>query len=417
MDIRTVTEDELGAWGAAMDVGFLRVPDYSKEVREQWADYLRDVVDLSRTRGAFDGDQCVGTFRSWGGDIIVPGGAAVSASAITNVTVSATHRRRGLLTRMMRADLDASAARGEALAVLIAAEYRIYGRFGFGPATDYTVFRVDLTRTRLTEHTLSLKEDGGSVAIVPPETFVELGPAIHDAFRRRTPGALSRQELWFPLYSRVRLRPSGHNPDPRFYAVYRDASGTPTGYLAYRVEESWEDFVPKATLHMDQLIAADRAAEVALWEFATQVDYVARISAGERASDDLLRGMFTDPRAVTWDSPRDFVWVRPLDVPAALSARTYPVAGRLVLEVEDELGYAAGRFALDGGPQGAVCTRTDEPAHLVLGASALGSLYLGGGSAVRLAAQGAITELIPGSLELAEVMFRTARGPWCPDWF
>ncbi|HSA49663.1 MAG TPA: GNAT family N-acetyltransferase [Yinghuangia sp.] len=417
MDIRTITEDELSAWGVALDVGFLRVPDYGKDIRDQWHEHLRGVVDLDRTQAAFDGGAMVGTFRSWGGEITVPGGAPVRMSAITNVTVTATHRRRGLLTRMMRADLDASVARGEPLAILIAAEYGIYGRFGFGPATDYSLFKVDLTRARLTDAERAQKEEGGRVEIVPPEAIVEAGPAIHDGFRARTPGAISRQETWWPLYTGVRTRPGGRHSERRFYALYRDPSGAPAGYLAYRVDEIWEDFLPKAVLHADQLIAVSRAAEAALWDFATQVDYVTRISAGERPGDDLLPLRFTDPRAVTWESARDFVWVRLLDVPAALAARTYPVAGRLVLEVEDELGYAAGRFVVEGTPTGAVCSRTGEPADLRLDVGTLGALYLGGGSAVRLAEVGAVTELAPGAVARAEVMFRTARAPWCPDWF
>ncbi|NUU22108.1 MAG: GNAT family N-acetyltransferase [Streptomycetaceae bacterium] len=417
VEIRTITEDELSSWGVALDVGFLRVPDYTKEVREQWHTHLRDVVRLERTQGAFDGDRIVGTFRSWGGEITVPGGGLVPMSAITNVTVTATHRRRGLLTRMMRADLDASKARGEALAILIAAEYNIYGRFGFGAATDYSLYKVDLTRTRLTDAERSHLEDGGGVEVVTPEAMVELGPAIHDTFRRRTPGAITRQELWWPLYTGVRKRPGARGAEQRFYAVYRDPAGVPTGYLAYRVDEIWEDFLPKATLHVDQLIANTRAAEAALWDYATQVDYVVRIHAGERTGDDLLPLRFTDPRAVTWDSARDFVWVRPLDVPAALAARTYPVPGRLVLRIEDDLGYAAGTFALAGGTDGATCTATDEPAQLSMNAGTLGALYLGGQSAVGLAEVGAIAEHSPGAVALAEVMFRTARRPWCPDWF
>ncbi|MCF2530470.1 GNAT family N-acetyltransferase [Yinghuangia soli] len=417
IDIRNVTEDELSAWGLAMDVGFLRVPDYTKEIRAQWGDYLREVVDIDRTQGAFDGAAIVGTFRSWPGEIALPGGASVPMSAVTNVTVSATHRRRGLLTRMMRADLDASAARGEAMAILIAAEYNIYGRFGFGPATDYSLYRVDLAHARLTDAELAHKEPGGRIELVSPETMTELGPDIHEEFRRRTPGAITRRWMWWPFYTAVRQRPGGKAVDHRFYAVYRDPAGVPTGYLAYRIDEQWDDFVPKATLHADQLIANSRAAEAALWEYATQVDYVVRIHAGERPGDDLLPQRFTNPRAVTWDSARDFVWVRLLDVPAVLGARTYAVSGRLVLEVEDAMGYAAGRYVLEGGPEGASCARTDEPAELVLGVDALGSLSLGGGSAVRLAEAGAINELIPGAVARAEVMFRTARAPWCPDWF
>ncbi|MFI1381411.1 GNAT family N-acetyltransferase [Embleya sp. NPDC020886] len=414
MDIRTIGEEDIIPWTAALGIGFLRVPDDNKDNREKRLAHWRQRVDFSRTRGAYDGDRCVGTFRSFATGLTVPGGAIVPASAITNVTVSATHRRRGLLTEMMHLDLADAAARGEALAILIAAEYRIYGRFGFGVATDYQKFSLDTLRTDFVPD--APVEPGARIELITPEEVIELGPPLHEEFRPMRAGAIERTPLWWRLYTG--LEPSPINPVPgRFYAVYRDPSGKVTGMVGYRTDDHWEEFVPKVTLTVDSLLALTPAAEIALWRFCVNVDYVNRVEGPDRSPDELLPLLVRDPRAITTQTRRDFVWARILDAPAAFSARTYGTRDRLVVEVHDDLGHAAGRFAIDGAAEQARCVPTGDPADLALDVATLGALYLGSGSPVRLAAAGRISERTPGAAERAEALLRTAREPWCPDWF
>jgi predicted acetyltransferase len=414
VDIRTIGEDDIVAWTDAMSIGFHKVPDPSKESRDKRIEHWRERAAFGRTRGAFDGDRCVGTFRSFATGLTVPGGALLPVSAITNVTVSPTHRRRGLLTEMMRADLADAAERGEAAAILISAEYRIYGRFGFGEAADYQKLRLDTLRTGFIDGALA--EPGGSVELVSPHTMTEVGPAVYEEFRRLRPGAIGRSALWWDLYTGVRSAPRGPEP-ARFHAVYRDPSGRITGLIGYRSDDHWEEMVPKVTLLVDQLIALTPQAELALWQYCASVDYVAVVEAADRSPDELLTLFVTDPRAISTGSRRDFLWARILDVPAAFSARTYGAPGRIVLDVRDDLGYARGRFAIDNGPGAATCTPTDDAPDLSLDAATLGALYLGAGSPVRLAAAGRLTEHTPGAAARAESMLRTAREPWCPDWF
>ncbi|GCD99501.1 GNAT family N-acetyltransferase [Embleya hyalina] len=414
MDVRTIDEDEIIPWTAAVGVGFLRVPDGSKENREKRLAHWRERADLARTRGAFDGDRCVGTFRSFATGLTVPGGAIVPVSAITNVTVSPTHRRRGLLTEMMRLDLADAAARGEMLAILIAAEYRIYGRFGFGVATEYQKFTLDTLRTDFAPD--APVEEGGRVELVTPEEVAELGPPLHEEFRGLRAGAIGRTPLWWANYTGLDPSPV-HPAPPRFHAIYRDPSGKVAGLVSYRTDDHWDEFVPKVTLTVDSLMALTPAAEFALWRFCASVDYVEKIEAADRSPDELLPMLVTDPRAITTQTRRDFVWTRILDAPAAFSARTYGARDRLVVEVVDDLGYAAGRFAIDGGLDGGTCVPTGEPAELALDVATLGALYLGSGSPVRLAVAGRISELSPGAAERAEALLRTPREPWCPDWF
>ncbi|MYV96990.1 GNAT family N-acetyltransferase [Streptomyces sp. SID3343] len=414
MEIRTIREDDIVAWTDAMSIGFHKVPDPDKENQEKRIEHWRERAEFGRSRGAFDGDRCVGTFRSFATGLTVPGGAIVPVSAITNVTVSPTHRRRGLLTRMMRADLADAAARGEAAAILIAAEYRIYGRFGFGVAADFQKLRLDTLRTRFTPGVLA--EPGGVVELVSPLEMTRVGPAVHEEFRRLRPGVIGRSALWWDLYTGVRSAPKGPEP-ARFHAVYRDPSGRITGLIGYRSDDHWDEMVPKVTLLVDQLIALTPQAEAALWQYCANVDYVNAVEAADRSPDELLTMLVDDPRAITSGSRRDFLWARILDVPAAFSARTYGAPGRIVLDVRDDLGHARGRFAIDNGPGAAACTPTEDAPDLSLDAAALGALYLGAGSPVRLATAGRLTEHTPGAAARAEAMLRTEREPWCPDWF
>ncbi|MYS81736.1 GNAT family N-acetyltransferase [Embleya scabrispora] len=415
MDIRTIGEDDIIPWTDAVGIGFLRVPDDAKETREKRIEHWRERADFARTRGAFDGGRCVGTFRSFATGLTVPGGAMVPVSAITNVTVSPTHRRQGLLTELMGLDLADAAARGESLAILIAAEYRIYGRFGFGVATEYQKFTLDTLRTDFVPD--APVEPGARIALATPEEVVELGPPLHEEFRRLRAGAIARTALWWKMYTGLVQPPMGGPTPPRFHAVYRDPSGKVAGLVSYRTDDHWDEFVPKVTLTVDSLLALTPAAEIALWRFCANVDYVNRVEGPDRSPDELLPLLVQDPRAITTQSRRDFVWARILDAPAAFSARTYGARDRLVVEVHDDLGYAAGRFAIDGAAEQARCVPTGDPADLALDVSTLGALYLGAGSPVRLAVAGRISERTPGAAERAEALLRTAREPWCPDWF
>jgi predicted acetyltransferase len=200
----------------------------------------------------------------------VPGGALLDADAITNVTVTATHRRRGLATRLMAHDLRAAKEeRGEALAILIAAEYPIYGRFGFGPATSYTEWFVEVPRAQLRPVPLP---EGARIDLADPAEVRKVGPEVHERFRRRTPGAINRTEQWWQLETGEIRIPAQNWTEPVF-AVYRDATGQATGLATYTVEEKWHGMYPECPLSVRGLIAATPEAETALWRFLLSVDW------------------------------------------------------------------------------------------------------------------------------------------------
>jgi predicted acetyltransferase len=415
IDIRPVTEDERAEWHRALNVGFLAEPTLT----QAQLDARRPEFVPGRVLGAFDGRRCVATFRSFAQEITAVGGAPVPADAISNVTVSPTHRRRGILTRMMGRDLAAARERGDVVATLIAAEYPIYGRYGFGPAASVAEWTVDVPRTGL-DRRWSGPDDGGRIDLVDAADVRGLGPGLHDRFRRAQPGAVSRGELWWQLRTgAVRFRTSWTEP---YFAAYRSADGELRGLVSYEAKEKWEGKQPENTAEVDWLLAADPAAERALWHYLCSIDWITAVRSGYRAPDDLLPLFLPDPRAARISTLADWLWVRVLDVVRALEARTYGGAGTLVLEVTDRDGYASGRWLLETAEDGhgsftGSCTPTTRNADLVLEAGALASLWLGDESAVRLAALGRVREERAGAARSADALLRTSRRPWCPDLF
>ncbi|MFF3454347.1 GNAT family N-acetyltransferase [Streptomyces sp. NPDC002730] len=412
VETRTVTESEFADWLRALSTGFLRPPVISEE---ELADRLAH-TDLSRVRGAFDNGRCVATYRSFTQQLTAVGGAALPASAVSNVTVSPTHRRRGLLSRMMTADLAEAKERGDVVSTLIAAEYPIYGRYGFGPAAWITEWAVDVPRTGL-DPRWSGPGDGGRIDLVDGTDVRKLGPELHARLAAGQPGAVNRDERWWQINT-GRTELSAHPWTEPFYAVYRAATGEVEGLLVYKADDTWGDAKqPLNTATVRDMIALTPAAERALWHYVCSVDWITTVKSGYRAPDDLLPLLLPDPRAARILTQADFLWVRILDVVRALEARTYGTSATLVLDIRDAAGLAAGCFRLDVSPEGAVCGPSTRSPDLTLDVRELGALYLGDESAVRLAALGLVEEGTPGAAGVADGLFRTSRRPWCPDIF
>jgi predicted acetyltransferase len=410
--VRPITEPEIPDWIRALNTGFLRTPTVSAE---ELAD-RRGYIDPSRTLGAFDSGRCVATFRSFPQEITAVGGAPVPADAITNVTVTATHRRRGLLTRMMAQDLAAAKERGDVVATLIAAEYRIYGRHGFGPATAATQWEIDVQRSGL-DPRWSAPEDGGRIDLVDAEDVRKLGPELHERLRRLQPGTVNRDDRWWQVGTGALSQPRQSWTEP-FYAVHRAAGGEVRGLAAYVCDDTWTDAKqPGDTATVKWLIATTPAAERALWQHVCSLDWVTRVKSGWRSPDDLLPHFLPDPRAATITTHADWLWVRILDVVRAMEARSYEGEGTLVFEVTDGAGLAGGRYRLVASAQGVSCAPTTEGAELTLDVRELGALWLGDESVLRLAALGRVREERAGAARVADALLRTSRRPWCPDIF
>jgi predicted acetyltransferase len=402
--VRTVEESEIDEWVRCMSTGFLSHP------AEGDGEYFLAQMVLDRSWGAFDGDQVVGTLRSFLSPLTVPGPASVASAALTNVTVAPTHRRRGILTEMITNDLRASAELDEPVGILIASEYPIYGRFGYGPAVDAASYTLDASAARFR------RPGEGSVELVDLATLRQEAPAVYERVRAQQPGAIGRDDLWWDRRLQ-QVDVPGDPPAKGYQVLYRSTDDEVQGYLRYTAKQEWDLMRAKSTLSINELVAATPEAYLRLWRYCCEVDLITKVEAGDRPVDEALVWLLEDGRTLRQSGRYDFIWVRVLDVAAALAGRRYATEDRLVFEVVDALGITGGRFALDGGPTGAQCAPTDASADLTLPVDALGSIYLGGKSVLTLAETGRIDEHASGALVRADTMFRSSVTPWCSTWF
>ncbi len=333
-------------------------------------------------------------------------GRQLEANLVTAVTVRGTHRRQGILRGMISADLEAAKDAGLAVAALTASEGTIYGRFGFGVATFERSIKVDTgPRFRLR----GLPE--GHVEVADPAVLLEIAPKIFERVQRATPGSIGRQEYYRLLASGS----IGHDGKPDLAvrcALHYDHSGTPDGYVSYRFK-GWD--AKPFTMEIVDLVAGNDAAYLDLWRFLGSIDLIDVVTWAEAPVNDPLAWALEDPRCIEDSDVRDMLWLRILDVPAALAARQYPVTGRLVLQVSDTLGLAGGTWELesDAGAGATVRDASGQDPDLVLDIADLASAYLGAVSPVTLAAAGRISERRPGAAFAAQQMFAVERPAHC----
>jgi predicted acetyltransferase len=407
IEIRTVAPEEYAAAIDVMASAFLQRPDVARV-----AESVRDRWDPGRTWVAFDGARACGTFRSWATDLTVPGGATLPAAAVSGVSVLPTHRRRGIMTGMAAREHAAIRERGEAVGILWSAAYPIYGRFGYGPATRIGTMTLDVARSRF--HGASAT----GVELVTPDAAVrDEVRAVHEDWRVRRAGEIRRAPIRFDVALGLEQNPwAGHWKG--FLALRRDAAGSIDGFVRYKALRTWDEDHAGAIVEVEELYGLTDDAYAALWRFLAEIDLLATVKAPERPLDERLPWLLADARAVSFADVGDGLWVRLFDVPRALEARTYEVAGSLVLEVPDEAAVGGRwRLALDASPDGASCRRTDRDADLVVPVRALGAAYLGG-TRLRDAVVGTgFEERTAGALATADRLFRVADEPWCSTGF
>ncbi len=409
IDIRTIRDDELEGFIRTSANGFLERPDVAKI-----AETARPIWDLARHHVAFDGARMCGTLRSWASELTVPGGAQLPATCISGVSVLPTHRRRGILRRFVAAEHAAARDRGEVISALYASEYPIYGRFGYGLATRQATLTLSTRQTGF--HGDPLADDAIEFG-VPTEADRDAVRSVFDAWRRRQPGELQRRDHTWDFD--LGLRPSGWGDDWKgFIAIHRDADGQPDGYARYSVDGRWSDDQPSNIIKLDELHALSEPVTLDLWRFLASTDWVTSVVAERRSPTDRLRWALRNARALAYSGLHDALWVRLLDVPRALAARSYDGVGRMVVDVLDDEDRA--RVALEVGPGGAACTTTDARPDVTVGIAALGAAYLGGSllrdAALALGPDGAV-EHRDGALAELEGWLRTPTEPWCSTFF
>ncbi|MDQ0850341.1 putative acetyltransferase [Arthrobacter sp. B3I9] len=350
-------------------------------------------------------DVPVATFATFTKSLNIGFGRLLPTWLVTSVTVRTSHRRRGLLRRMMGEDLARAREEGLAMAALTASEASIYGRFGFGVATSEQSIKVDTTSRFKLNHA-----PVGSVEVADPRVLLDLAPLVFDRLHRTTPGSIDRHEFYRRFVSGSISREGGEDPKLKV-ALHYGPDGEVDGYVSYKFG-GWSS--TPYTMEVVDLVAATRAAYLELWQYLGAIDLVERVTWRESPVDDPLPWALEDARCVEASDARDMLWLRILDVKDALEARHYPADGRLVLHVSDSLGLADGRFALDVTCGAAVVTDAGgHPADLELDVAALSSIYLGGIHPVTLAASGRIREHTPDAAFRAARMFAVERPAHC----
>lgn len=406
LEVRTITDAEIPAWCGAMNTGFLNP---SGDID---ADARRPGLLLDRTWAGFDESKIVSTLRSFPTKMTVPGRSSIDVAAVTAVTTTSSHRRRGLASRMVLADLARAKERGERAGILIAAEWPIYGRFGYGAATEHQLARVSIKAARLSQQPI------GRTDYVDADTARSIAPDIFEAGRPRFAGEIARPDRHWDIDFGILRYPSWTQPKPGFYVRALDESDSPVGLLRYQYDEGQSDSrLLSGEITVQMFYAADDRAEALLWSHLLNLDMVTTLKIGDRPGRDLLPWLLSDARQVDYSNRSDFLWVRPLDVPSMLANRSYATSARLTLEVLDNAGLAGGRFLLEATSDGATCVQTDRSADLTISVGVLGSIYLGGFALNDLHGAGLVDEHTVGAVCRADVLFRSSERPYCSTWF
>jgi predicted acetyltransferase len=379
---------------------------FSFQPGADWIESRRRIMPPERLLVAVEDGVVVGSAGAHELRLTVPGGD-LSAAGVTWVAVLPTHTRRGVLTAMTRRQLDDCRARGEAVAVLWASEAAIYGRFGYGCAT--LSCEIDLARDRAVFSTPF--ERTGRVRLLGRDEALRALSPLYDRVRRAYPGMLARTEPWWEEKMLTSPDYATSGAPLQWAAVALD--GADEAYAGYRVEPEWEQGSPAAELHVVEALAVSPRATREVWSYLFGIDLVARVRARRLPVDHPLFQLVAEPARLRM-RVGDGLWLRLVDVEAALGARALREATEVVVELADDLcPWNAGRWRI--GPRGA--TRTDEPLELRLDTGALASAYLGGFTFASLAAAGRVEELTAGALERADGLFRCDRSPWCPEVF
>jgi len=391
-------------------------PAFGEEYPDAELEADRNTLELDRIVAAFDGDRSVGCAGAFSFRLTVPGGE-VDAAGVTIVAVLPSHRRRGILRALMRQQLDEIRERGEPLAILWASEGAIYQRFGYGLASLQSSFDIEQSRSAYARPF----ELAGQVRLVTSEEAARVFPGLYEGVRRATPGFLTRSEAWWHWNV---LRDSEYlrrGAGPKMLALH-EVDGRPEGYAIYRLKPDWDSRGPKGELIVREVLATTARSELELWRWLLDTDLVARVRTMLSTPQHPLLLALAEPRRLGL-TLGDGLWVRLVDLPAALGARSYAAAGRLVLEVRDSFcPWNEGRWVLkvdaDGdGRFGATVVRTEEAPDLALDAADLGAVYLGGFRFDDLVRVGRTQEQRPGAVVHADRLFAVDRTPYCSTMF
>jgi predicted acetyltransferase len=399
IEIRIPGESELRAAMQAGEAAF------GEEQREGEFERNSQMLPAERWFVAYDGGQPVGTTTSYPFRLTVPGGE-VGAGGVTWVGVLPSHRRRGILRELMQRQLEDLRERGEPVAILYASEPLIYGRFGYGVAAPAISMNGECSR-------FAYRDDPGptgSVRIIDAEEAFRVLPAVHDELRREIPGFVARDANGWKLSRLADLEHWRRGAGPKFFAVL-EFDGRPVGYAIYRIKSDWQEGFSQSQVQVVEAIATSPAATRELYRYIYGIDLVVRVQGRYDPGSPLFL-MVSDPRSLHL-KVSEGLWLRIVDLQAALAGRTYAADDAVVVEVLDSFcPWNAGRWRI-----GDTVERTEDEAQLELDIADLASVYLGAFDFTELAVAERARELKQGALERATALFRTPRPPYCPEDF
>lgn len=405
MEIRAVSAEEFETFHRATEMAF------GVHVQSDDLEMGRLIFEPARSLAVFDGGRIVGTAGAYSLMLTVPGGQ-LPMPGVTAVGVHPTHRRRGILTQLMRRQLDEYRDQGEVIAGLWASEGAIYGRFGYGAATFAMRLKI---RRHLSSYTEPY-ERKGRTSLIDKDSALKLYPSIYDRITSKYPGMVSRPGEWWRWLTTENPQWSG-GFSPLFFGIYESPEGEAQGYVSYRVKHEWPNDPGEATLRVNELMAETPDAYAALWRLCFDHDLIDQVEAWPRQVDEPLLHLLAHPRELNLRST-DGVWLRLLDIPRALTARKYGMEGQVVFEVIDPFcPWNEGRFELQTGPDGAECKPTKRSADITLDQRDLAASYLGGVRFQTLARAGRVVESTEGALATADRMFFWDPPPWCAHIF
>jgi predicted acetyltransferase len=408
LEIRPIGADELVPFVTMLEA------TAGRRVSDEAVEDARSSYELDRTLAVFEGDTVVAGTGSDVLELTVPGPAAVAVARITHTGVLPTHRRRGVVTELWLRQIRDLRRRGEPLAVFTTTGPGIYRRrLGYSPATMAMEVEIETAHGALDV----ISHQSGRLRVLAGDDMATVLPDVFDRHRRLQPGQVSRPAAFWEVWLLDRARYRRGQASERFTVVFEGAAAA-EGYLTYRLVYGPPRDQPVHALAVEDLVAVTDEARRALWAYCLSFHQAVLVTSSNVPVDEPLTAMLADPRRLRVTRLREFLWLRLLDVPVALSARRYALTDALVFDVADSGSPEnQGRYRLETGPGAAACVRTTSAPDLALGVADLSAAYLGGVTFTTLRRAGRAAELTPGAAERADAVFASRPAPWTvTDW-
>lgn len=406
LEIRPCRSDEIKHYLVTCEAAF------GIDIRDEHINRLAAVIEPERTLAAYEDGAMVGTTGAYRFTYSVPGGQ-LPAAGVTLTGVLPSHRRRGVLTALMRRQLDEVRSWNEPIAVLWASEGTIYQRFGYGMATQQAAIDVERHHVRFRDPS---PPRARATFLSEEEAAKSIGN-VYEEIRKGTPGMFVRSEEWWRNHRLADPAEDREGAGPLFRVLF-ELDGRPVGYALYRVRNSWgDDGLPQGDVEVLEAMGVDGTSTREVWMYLFGVDLVSRLKSYFLPADHPLKWLLEEPRRLR-ANVRDAVWVRVVDLQGALAGRGYLHDGSIVFDFRDAFcPWNAGVWRLDVSKGQGHAERSDEEPHVRLGAEELGAVYLGGATFAELHRAGRVQELKLGGLRTLDSLFAADVVPWCPEIF